>query len=287
MENFNIEKIDNTIWIFKNAIKNHKEIINYFEHNMEWEDWYTFGKVTLTTGPTYSFNSFPSKDEWSKNIKNNLNPSVDFKYTTIKEQIDNLFYDITSVYLEQNKLSLNNWIFENWNLAKYNAVEDILYKNNKDSYIMHHHTDFQREIEYSPGNKFGVTVVFYLNDNYEGGEVEYRIIKDKDLSSVAEDYTYKPSAGDIAVFFSGHPHYHGVKKITRGNKYIIRAYWKYQQDAHPKWIELKTKYGDAWEQMEKDRHAYDRRHSGMVNNIPVVMNFETYYQKLENNDLLS
>ena len=285
MKDFNIEKIHNTIWIFKNALKNHKEIVDYFENNIEWGDWYTFGKVSLANGPIYNFDSFPSKEEWSKKVKDNLELTLDPGYLEIKEQIDNLFYDMTSLYLKENGLSLDNWIFENWNLAKYHAVQNNPGETDKDSYVMHHHTDFQRDLEYAPGNKFGVTVVFYLNDNYDGGQVEYRFIDGNDLNNIAEDYTYKPSAGDVAVFLSGHPHYHGVKRVTSGEKYIIRTYWRYKQDAHPKWVELKEKYGDAWEQMEKDRHAYDRSHSGMINNIPVIMNFEEYYHKLENNEL--
>ena len=281
MENFNIEKIHNTIWIFKNVIKDSNSIVDYFENNREWQDWYTFGKVSLGNAPHYSFNSFPSKEEWEQKVNEGLGARKDAKDVEIKKQIDNLFYDMTSLYLKENNIELDNWIFENWNLAKYQPGPS-------DEYVMHHHTDYQRELDYGPGNKFGVTVVFYLNDNYTGGEVEYRFIEGNDLNNVAEDYTYKPSAGDAVVFLSGHPHYHGVRSVTEGEKYIIRTYWRYNKEAHPKWKEMQEKYGaEVWEQMEKDRHAYDRSYSGMINNIPVVMNFEEYYNKLENNELLS
>jgi hypothetical protein len=277
MQNFNIEKIHKTIWIFKKALKNSQEIIDYFEKNKNWADWYTFGKVTVGNGMNYNFKSFPTKEEWEKQVELSLSSTQDETDAKIKKQINNLFYDITSLYLKENNIELDNWIFENWNLAKYKL-------SNGSKYAMQHHTDFQRELEYAPGNKFGVTVVFYLNDNYEGGEVEYRLIEGNDLNNIAGDYTYKPSTGDVSVFLSGHPHYHGVRSVAKGEKYIIRTYWRYNKEAHPKWTELKEKYGDAWEQMEKDRKIYDQKHSGKINNIPVVTNFEEYYKMIENNN---
>ena len=280
MSEFNIEKIHDTVWIFKKAIENPQDIIDYLENNTEWLDWYTFGKVTAINGPVYNFDSFPTKEEWKQQFDANVDSRKERKLLDIKKQIDNLFYDATSLYLKENNINLNNWIFENWNTAKYEPL-DV-----DPGYIMMHHTDFQREMEYAPGNKFAVTAVFYLNDNYEGGEVEYRFVDGKDLKNIVADYSYKPSAGDIAVFLSGHPHYHGVKAVTKGEKYIIRTYWRYFQDAHPRWTELKEKYGEeVCTQMQKDKHKYDERTYGTINNIPFVSDFEEYYNKLENNEL--
>lgn len=280
MSEFNIEKIHDTVWIFKGAIENPQDIIDYYENNTEWLDWYTFGKVTNLFGPVYEFNSFPTKQEWQEKMEKNIDESKDSQYLSIKKQIDELFYDTTSLYLKENNIPLDNWRFENWNIAKYQPLEI------DPGYIMMHHTDFQRELEYSPGNKFVVTAVFYLNDNYDGGEVEYRFVDGKDLQNVIADYSYKPSAGDVAVFLSGHPHYHGVRSVNNGEKYIIRTYWRHIQEAHPKWKELQEKYGnEVWEQMESDRLRYDRDHSVSVNNIPLFTDFEEYYYKLENNEL--
>jgi hypothetical protein len=280
MSEFNIEKIHDTVWIFKRAIENPQDIIDYLENNTKWIDWYTFGKVTDIDGPAYNFNSFPTKEEWKEQFDANVDSRKDSKLLEIKKQIDNLFYDTTSLYLKENNINLDNWRFESWNTAKYIPLEV------DPGYIMMHHTDFQRDIEYAPGNKFAVTAVFYLNDNYEGGEVEYRFVDGKDLENIVADYSYKPSAGDVAVFLSGHPHYHGVKAVTSGEKYIIRTYWRYFQDAHPRWTELKEKYGEeVWTQMQKDKHKYDERTYGTINNIPFVSDFEEYYNKLENNEL--
>jgi len=279
MSKFNIEKIHDTVWVFHNALENPEEIIEYFKNNKTWEDWYTFGKMTKMEGPEYVFNSFPTNEEW--NAKLNEFYSTENQENSVRKKIDSLFYETTSLYLKENSISLNSWIFQGWNMAKY-----VPNPEDHPSYVMHHHTDFQREKSYQPGIKFGVTAVFYLNDNYEGGEVEYRFVEDESLQVVSEDYTYKPGAGDVVVFLSGHPHYHGVRAVNSGEKYIIRTYWRFNQDAHPKWLELQERYGkDVWEEMEKERlrFTYKGENQVIINNIPKFINFEEYYDKLEKN----
>ena len=65
MYNFDIEKINESVWVFKNAVKNAQEYIDYLEKNQEWKDWYIFGKAT--DGPEWTattFTSFPTEEEW-------------------------------------------------------------------------------------------------------------------------------------------------------------------------------------------------------------------------------
>lgn len=281
MQEFNIEKIHNTVWIFKNAIKNPQDIIDYYENNIEWKDWYTFGKVSSNPNAGYSFESFPTREAWQKKVQDKLIEDNEQKNKDIKVQIDNLFYDMTSLYLEENPIDVDNWIYGGWDLAKYfsRSIEES-------PMAMAFHTDFQREQADAPGTKFGVTAVFYLNDNYTGGEVCYRFFDPNDISIVVENFNYKPSAGDVAIFLSGHPHYHGVNTVTEGEKYIIRTYWRYYQDGSPKWRELEEKYGsEVFQQMEKDRRTYNFHNNLSVNDIQVFMDIEEYYNKFENNEL--
>lgn len=281
MPDFNIEKIHDTVWVFHNALKNPEEIIEYYKNNKPWKDWYTFGEMTEMEGKHYIFNNFPTQQEWDAKF-NELYP-IDNEENSVRKKIDSLFYETTKLYLEENNISLSNWIYQGWNIAKY-----IPNPNHNFGYIMHHHTDFQREKTYQPGVKFGVTAVFYLNDNYEGGEVDFRFIQDETLQVVLEDYSYKPSAGDVVIFLSGHPHYHGVRTVTSGDKYMIRTYWRYNQDAHPKWLEFQEKYGkEVWEQMEEKRlkFTYRGENQQIINNIPKFIGFEEYYDKLEKGEI--
>lgn len=60
-----------------------------------------------------------------------------------------------------------------------------------------------------PENEYGA--LFYLNDDYEGGEIFADIH--------GEYFTYKPKKGDLVYFMSYHPH--GVNKVTKGTRYFF------------------------------------------------------------------
>jgi hypothetical protein len=283
-DQFQIEKIHDSAWVFKNAIKNSKELIKYFNECQpwkdSWKDWYTFGKMADIDGfEIINFEKFPTREEWekSKHYGSYGSSETDFgQRYYFENQINDLFYEVTKIYIEENKVELDNWVFEAWNIAKY-----IPHKDHR-SYAMMHHTDFQREIAYNPGLKFGITAVIYLNDDYEGGEVEYRFLDEKDPSVVLAEYTYKPSEGDIVVFASGPPHYHGVRGVTSGEKYIIRSYWRYDYPGHPLWLRLQEKYGkDLWRELEEKRlkGIRDQSRVRIINNAMFWTEFEDYYKK--------
>ena len=279
---YDIQKINESVWVFKNAIKNTEDIIKYFENTKEWKDWFTFGKVADGPNlPTLTFETFPSPEEW-KIAKNNSFTGVEYSQEEIdsisyENQIDDLFYHSTKLYVESDNVVLDNWIMDGWNIAKY-----IPNLQDHSEYAMMHHTDFQREFAYNPDLKFGVTAVFYLNEDYDGGEVMFRFLDENDRSVIKEDHIYKPGKGDIVVFPSGPPHYHGVKAITSGEKYIIRNYWRYEYPGHPLWLKLQEKYGeDLWRELEEKRRKFNRSSDGVeiVNNIPFWVEFEEYYKK--------
>jgi hypothetical protein len=273
--NFDIEKISDKIWVFKNAVKNSKEFIDYFEKSRTWRDWYTFGKVA--DGPEYDdliFKNFPTPEEWEDAKAQGSQNSSERKY--FENEISNLFYYATKRYVEDNNVILDNWVEDGWNIAKYAPSPENF------DYAMMHHTDFQRDFAYTPDLKFAVTAVFYLNDDYDGGEICFRIIDEKDPLDVKQEYVYKPSEGDILIFPSGPPYFHGVKAITSGEKYIIRNYWRYQYPGHPLWLKLQEKYGeDIWRQLEEQRLKFNRTKENMtvINNIQFWVDFEEYYKK--------
>ncbi len=272
MSKFNIQKIHQTVWVFKNALTENEEIIDYLIENREWSDWYTFGTMASGCGFVYSFDNFPNEEEWKNKVDiSGYDNSKNNGY--FENKINDLFYETTKLYVEENSLNFDNWVYQGWNIAKYTEHPD-------DDYAMMFHTDFIRDIEYTPGDKFSITAVFYPNDNYVGGEVLFRFL-DED-KNIVEDYSYKPEAGDIVVFMSGHPHYHGVKATTKGEKYIIRTYWRYKYEGHPLWLKLQEKYGsEVWEEMEKNRLRFNRvpENMNILHNIQFFMPFEEYYKE--------
>jgi hypothetical protein len=60
-----------------------------------------------------------------------------------------------------------------------------------------------------------VSMVFYLNDNYDGGTVEFP----------KQGVSIKPEAGSLIIFPSNKPYYHDPKPVTSGTKYMIPLFW--------------------------------------------------------------
>ena len=54
--------------------------------------------------------------------------------------------------------------------------------------------------------------LFYLNDDYEGGEIEFPRL---------DGYVHKPKVGDIAIFPSNYIYEHASLPIKSGIKYCV------------------------------------------------------------------
>jgi len=65
-----------------------------------------------------------------------------------------------------------------------------------------------------------ITMIFYLNDDYEGGELEFTKLQ----------ITYKPKKGDIIAFPSYYEYSHRVHPIKQGTRYALVT-----------WIETETR----------------------------------------------
>jgi predicted 2-oxoglutarate/Fe(II)-dependent dioxygenase YbiX len=56
-----------------------------------------------------------------------------------------------------------------------------------------------------------ISVVYFLNDDFEGGELEFPELKLK----------VKPESGTMICFPSTHQYHHGVNKVTSGNRFTM------------------------------------------------------------------
>jgi hypothetical protein len=138
--------------------------------------------------------------------------------------------------------------------------------DDEEKYGMRYHSDYQREQGDAPGYKFIITCTIYFNDDYEGGEIDFAM-GDKLVK-------YKPEAGDLLVFPSGHPDYltedgmpylHGVMPAYKNNKFLSRMYWQKYQKGTDEWYEKEKQYGkEVWLSMQpeleqKFRDAHPQR----------------------------
>ena len=118
--------------------------------------------------------------------------------------------------------------------------------NMKNNMAMQYHTDFIISERDMPGRKFLLTCTTYINDDYDGGDIEFFID--------GKSYNHKPKAGDILVFPSQEPYFHGVKTIRNGYKYFIRNFITYSYEGHEQWLKNQRHYGAyKWMEMEKER----------------------------------
>jgi hypothetical protein len=116
------------------------------------------------------------------------------------------------------------------------------------SLAMNYHTDTNQDDIDSPGPKLAITVTMYLNDDYEGGEISFY---DETENKV---YNYKPKAGDVTVFPSSAPYFHGVLPFTGNPRYLLRMFIMYNLKGSEEWFKNVEKFGkEKWAEMEKQR----------------------------------
>lgn len=256
-----VEKLHDKVWVFKNAFKGSVDMIDYYlqNHVHTATEWYEFGHHMVIPLSGHTWDSFPTKEEWDENHE-----SGHFKEETIsrniyvKEMLD-VFHDASKEYFNSVDVDYPNWKFDSADIAYY---KDGIGTN--DFQGMSYHTDFQEERREDPGLKFGTTVLFYLNDNYDGGEINIIELSD-DKEDLISRIEYKPGAGDVVVFPSGHPFYHSPMIASNGIKYLIRTYWKYEYPGSDAWNLEKSQYSEEeWKEILRERHkkgSYDQGQS--------------------------
>lgn len=220
---FNVEKLNDKVYYFKNVIDKPYEFIEKIEY----------------------LDSISSQDKvFVPRVEWNSSNERDFQYGDIQRIIKNNLSK-----LNKDELNLSNYIINTVDSAMKDMFEYV--KNDQSSndeiYIypsfcihryykgaaMGAHNDQQ------DGNtKLKYSVVIYLNDDYEGGELSFVISNtDGELKNKPdEDYNIavtnnqinfgiKPEAGSALVFPSGSPYYHTAHVVKSGKKYMIPGHW--------------------------------------------------------------
>lgn len=238
--------------VYQNAIPNHKEYIDLLEYSQKkdpahlftgWEDWYGFGlmmNLGMTKTHDYSF-------DWSGNPLN-LQDEYAVKQMEFLKDLDEVFFSVTKDYIDQYSISLPNWHPSGFSICKYKETEP------QNQLAMHYHTDYVGANAEAPGLKFAITCTMYLNDNYDGGGLSFL---EEDTGDVID---YKPKAGDVVVFPSGDPitgashYFHGVDKVSNGDKYLVRTFWQYDYEGSDNWHNGIAQHGqEEWDRMSKEK----------------------------------
>jgi hypothetical protein len=124
--------------------------------------------------------------------------------------------DITATSAgEVFNLSLNNIFFEHFSLIEKDYLDSYgitcdwhdsygILKYGEGQFFSNHiddHKDYHRR----------VSTVYYMNDNYKGGEINFPRF----------EITFKPKANQMIVFPSNYVYNHSVSPVIEGNRYAV------------------------------------------------------------------
>lgn len=293
MKKFNIGELEVTelydkILVFHNVLSDPLSLIDYYnEHEKEWIPWYTFGDMQPSRRmPGGTWENLPTDSEWEQEVTQGF-PGSEYGQIMPNDpyivEVGKAWIKASRAYFEYTNIYLPSYHTSSWALARY--FPDV--EPNTPTRTMNYHTDYQQDSIDTPGPQPRITGVLYPNDDYEGGEIGFRVFDSSDMFDVKAfkdtlyDKVYKPKAGDLVMFPSEHPYYHGVFNIYKSPKYIYRLYWTVHQDASPLYEELKEKYGEEeFERLEKERKKRSdvMYRDGWSQSIRIP--FAEYYEKL-------
>lgn len=211
----------------------------------EWDQWSVFGSYTQQK------HNDSEPREYGEMYDNE-------KY--LSDSVYEAYTKAISDYIKRHNLTLPEGAsLLTSSFSKYDTNVDHM-KNNMS---MQYHTDYIISERDMPGPKFFLTCTTYLNDDYVGGEIEFLMD--------GKQYPYKPQSGDILVFPSIEPYFHGVRTITSGEKFFVRNFVSYTYNGSEEWLRNQRHYGAArWAKMEQDRleeeNPKSMRYLSMENN---------------------
>lgn len=238
--NNNIEFIEilPKVLVYKNLLTNSKELVEIIKESeknsngkyflQKWTPWSVFGSYTQNKHDDSYSREYGEMYDKEKYMSDSIQKAYETAYSDYIQRFD--------VKLPEGaELTSSSY-------SKYNPNFDPM----KNDLTMQYHTDYIMSEKDMPGPKFLLTCTTYLNDDYEGGDIEFFVD--------GKYYPYKPASGDILVFPSEAPYYHGVRTIKNGEKFFVRAFIQYYYDGSPEWLWWQRYYGaHRWAKMEIER----------------------------------
>ena len=200
---------------------------NFLFYNYAWSHFGNYSSARIPKDPTLDLSMVKKRAEKTndKDLSNEIK-----LYETFMNALQYVFDDYTSRYnIELPPKSYLSHLDTGINIARYKVgfsiSEQYGIPDNENIKSMDWHTDFVPQREESEDN-FLVTCNIYINDDYVGGEIGFKIGEDI--------VTYKPKAGEIIMFPSGSPHFPIGKKYlhhaliaNETNKFFSRNYIMY------------------------------------------------------------
>lgn len=221
----NKQILEERIYYYEDGVKNFDKLMEAIdeidaldkEYGKEsWLDWTASNDKNFIYGKTKSFDINQINNI---TLDENYKEKMQYIYNTIMES----FYEVSKDYAVSIGDNDEPRLFPTFNIKKYNA--GIGMGSHFDQ------LDGDKTLRYS--------LVMYLNDDFEGGEISFFLSDYEDVKKVASpdlDYDIaqsqgqiqfglKPKAGSIIIFPSAAPYYHTAHLVKTNFKYMVPGHW--------------------------------------------------------------
>jgi len=230
--------------IYRNVLKDPNQLYAVMNESEKTSE----GKYFLKTwDPWAHFGTYTQKKDLREVSAEIQKEEMFIKEKQFVEEVEEAYNKVILDYVERHGIDLpDGWHFSGCSYSKYHANIDTL--NN--SMTMQYHTDHITSQKDMPGDKFSITCTMYINDDYEGGDIEFYV--------GGNLINHKPQAGDILVFPSTEPYFHGVKTINTNEKFFVRNFIMTPHNGTEEWLANQRKFGAyRWAKMEQERIDHD------------------------------
>lgn len=184
--------------------------LNIYQNTFSLEDANRYINIlesNLTGNKTYKWNDAC--------VTNSLTPikkardCSDFKYKPQnlgpRNEHNSQLIDLHHEIYEKLKFCIDDYA-KYWgiNVVYYEAFNFVKYEGEGKHFNIH--------ADHGPAYNCTVSAVIYINDDYEGGEIEFPRLN---------GYIHKPKVGDIAIFPSNYIYEHASLPMKSGTKYCV------------------------------------------------------------------
>jgi hypothetical protein len=211
------------VYYYEDAIENFQEVmdtiseltkINALEGGELWGKWTASDDKEFIYGETQTFD-LAQINQMSEPYRSKM----EYVYINIMKAL----YAVSKDYAESVGDSDDPRLFPVFNIKKYNTGASMG--------AHYDQLDGDKTLRYS--------LVMYLNDVPEGGEISFKLSDYEDHHQVVSpdldyevavknneiDFGVKPSAGSVIIFPSSAPYYHIAHTVKSGVKYMIPSHW--------------------------------------------------------------
>lgn len=179
--------------------------INTLEKNLSGNGKYKWSEAQVTNSTTPIKKARDCVD--FKYKQENLGPRNEFNAELI---------DLHEEIYQKLKYCIDDYArYWGINVTYYEAFNFVKYEGEGKHFRIH--------ADDGPHYSCRVSAVIYINDDYEGGDIQFPRL---------DNYTYKPKAGDIAVFPSNFVYEHASLEMKGGVKYCVVVMTDLSDRAH-------------------------------------------------------